>query len=374
MNSGPIQNLPLLIISGAFPRKRRAESPFCFVIQGHIAPVSYASGTTSLQFHSASAQQRLLCDHKITQGAGNEQAMSVFRQPTVADFVEAKLPFDNAELMFHTCPDARLVPVFRALFFSQLSVATAFGLGKVLSAGRVIGNGLPLASIGGVAPNSGFFAVKEVRQDLGIVYVGRCRDNRVNESGFAVDADMRLHAEIPLVALLRLPHFRIAFFLLVLGGTRCADDAGIDDGAPGHLHPVFLEVLVHQMKQLISQIVLLHQMAELANRSLVRRGFAPQVDAHKTTQRLGIVQCFFGSRIGEIEPVLQEMNPQHSLNTDGASAGSLRLGVERLNGLAQIFPGNDGLHLLKELFLAGFLAVFLEAASRKGVLTHGGST
>lgn len=371
MNSGPIQYLPLPIISGASPRKRHAESPVYFVVRGNMAPNSCASGATSLQLHSASTQQRLLCNNKVTQGAGDEQAMSVFRQPTVADFVKAKLPLDNPELMLHTCPDARLVPVFRALVFSQLSVAAAFGLGKVLSKGGVIGDRLLLAGVGGVAPNPGFFAVKQVRQDLGVVYVGRCRDHRVNEPGFTVDANMRLHAEIPLVTLFRLLHFRIALFLLVLGGTRCADDAGIDDGAAGYLHPVVLEVLVHQVEQLVAQIVLLHQMAELANRGLIRCRFAPQVDAYKVTQRLGIVQSFFGSRIGEVEPVLQEVDSQHPLDTDGSATGALRLGIVRLNSVTEFFPGNDGFHFLKELFLAGFLAVLLEAASRKRVLTHG---
>ena len=103
------------------------------------------------------------------------------------------------------------------------------------------------------------------------MYVGRCRDSRVNESGFAVDADMRLHAEIPLVALLRLPHFRIAFFLLVLGGTRCVMMLA-STMVPRTPSSIFLEVLVRQMKQLISRVVLLHQMAELANRSFVRAG------------------------------------------------------------------------------------------------------
>lgn len=64
--------------------------------------------------------------------------MTIFGQPTVADFVEAKLPFDNAELMFQTCANARFVPIFGALLSGQLSIPAAFGLSGVLSAGRVI--------------------------------------------------------------------------------------------------------------------------------------------------------------------------------------------------------------------------------------------
>ncbi len=43
--------------------------------------------------------------------------------------------------------------------------------------------------------------------------------------------DMRLHAEIPLIALLRLMHLRVAPTVLVLGRTGCIDQGGIDDRA-----------------------------------------------------------------------------------------------------------------------------------------------
>ena len=40
---------------------------------------------------------------------------------------------------------------------------------------------------------------------------------RVHDVSFlAIDADVRLHAEVPLIALLRLMHFWIALLLLVL--------------------------------------------------------------------------------------------------------------------------------------------------------------
>jgi hypothetical protein len=39
----------------------------------------------------------------------------------------------------------------------------------------------------------------------------------VDHLGFAVDTDMRLDAEMPLIALLRLMHVRVARAVLVLG-------------------------------------------------------------------------------------------------------------------------------------------------------------
>ena len=42
-------------------------------------------------------------------------------------------------------------------------------------------------------------------------------DKRVNQSGRRIDANMDLHAKMPIVTLLRPVHFRVALFVLVLG-------------------------------------------------------------------------------------------------------------------------------------------------------------
>jgi len=52
---------------------------------------------------------------------------------------------------------------------------------------------------------------------------------------------MRLHSEMPLIALLRLAHLRIARLALVLRRRRCGDDGGIDDGALAHQQAAFFE-------------------------------------------------------------------------------------------------------------------------------------
>ena len=371
MNSGLIQFLPLFSVPAAFPRKCLSESPVYFFVWGHLAPVRCASGATCLQSRSISSEQVFLRNHQITQGAGDEQPMSVLIQPAVADLVETKLPFDYAELMLNACPNPRLVSVSCTFIFGQLAIAAPFGLGKVFGARRVIGDDLLLAGVGRVAPYPGFFTVKQVRQDLRIVDIGCGRYHRVDESGSAVDTDMGLHTEVPLVALARLFHFRVTLLLSVFGGAWSVDDAGINNSAPGHFHSIVLEILIHQVEQLVAQVVLFHQMAELADGRLIRRRLSPEIDAYKLAQRLGIIKSFLRSRIREIEPVLQEVNSQHPLNADRASAGALRLGIEGLDSFTQFLPGDDGFHFLKELFLASFLAVFLETAFRKRVLTHG---
>jgi hypothetical protein len=52
--------------------------------------------------------------------------MSILVQPTVSNFGESELPFDDAERVFHLCPDPRLISVPAALAVGQRPVATAF--------------------------------------------------------------------------------------------------------------------------------------------------------------------------------------------------------------------------------------------------------
>ena len=49
-----------------------------------------------------------------------------------------------------------------------------------------------------------------------------------------------------------------ALFLLVFGRARGMDDAGVHTCASRDLQAVFLEILIHPMKQLVAQIVILY--------------------------------------------------------------------------------------------------------------------
>src|SRR5690606_11573078 len=73
--------------------------------------------------------------------------------------------------------------------------------------------------------------------------------------------------------------------------------------------------------------------------------------------------------VGQIEPVLEKINTQHALNPDRSAAGTLGIRIERFDGLGELFPGNNALHVLQKLFLAGLLAELLKAIG-EGLLLH----
>ena len=170
-----------------------------------------------------------------------------------------------------------------------------------------------LPGMGGVAPHPGLVAVQQRRQHPTVVHVGRARRHRVNELAAAVDPDVPFHAEEPLLALPGLAHLRVALAVLVLRRTRRIDERRIDDGAGPHVQSVLRQVRIDQPKQLLSQVVRLHQMAELAYRGLVGHRLSAQVNADKVAHRPRVIQCLFHRRVREVEPVLQQVNPEHAL-------------------------------------------------------------
>ncbi len=75
---------------------------------------------------------------------------------------------------------------------------------------------LSLARIRLIAVDGAVVLADEIGKHLGVVHATRRRAGRVHKPALSIGADVHLHAEIPLVALLRLPHLRIAHVLLVL--------------------------------------------------------------------------------------------------------------------------------------------------------------
>lgn len=65
--------------------------------------------------------------------------------------------------------------------------------------------------------NLRLLSVQQLRGLRHIGHVGRGDDHRMYQLAVPIRSNVRFHSEIPLVTPLGLVHFRIAFFLLVLG-------------------------------------------------------------------------------------------------------------------------------------------------------------
>src|SRR5207244_991701 len=100
-------------------------------------------------------------------------------------------------------------------------------MGTVLSLRRALANHFRLSAIGLIAPHSGFYAVQQIGQHRRVSDVGRRRHRRVDDLGLAIYPHLRLHSEVPLLALLRLVHLRIALLLPILGRSGCVQDGRV---------------------------------------------------------------------------------------------------------------------------------------------------
>ena len=115
---------------------------------------------------------------------------------------------------------------------------------------------------------------------------------------------LRLHTEIPLVALLGLVHLWVPFSGFVFGGTGSRDQGGINDRALLHCHPPLLEVGLDRFKNLLAEVVLLKQMPECQDRCLMRDPIADQIDSGETAYGRNLNQRIFHGWITEAVPLM----------------------------------------------------------------------
>jgi hypothetical protein len=95
-----------------------------------------------------------------------------------------------------------------------MAIAT---IGEIPGFGRMLPDHRALAAVGLITPYSGLLPVQQLGKHRAVGDIGRRRRHRVDQLATAVDPKMRLHAEILLVALLRLVHLGIARLVGILG-------------------------------------------------------------------------------------------------------------------------------------------------------------
>ena len=190
------------------------------------------------------SQQAFADEVQVGQGAGHKQPMGVLLKTPVADLGETEDAFDDAEGVLHAAADLRLHAVTSALNLVYDALVPSAAVGEVAGLGGVLPEDFGLALIGRVAPHPGLLPMEQIGQDRGVMDVGGSRHHGVDDLGLAVDPDVGLHAEVPLVPFPRLMHVGITLFVPVLGRRRGIDDGGVYDRPLGDLDALGLQVAV----------------------------------------------------------------------------------------------------------------------------------
>ena len=207
-----------------------------------------------------------------------------------------------------------------------------------------------------------------------VVDVGRCADDRVHQARVGVHPDVRLHAEVPLVALLRLMHLGVALAAAVLGRARRGNERGVHHGAALQEQSLGRERGVDRGQQLQAQLVALQQVAKAQDGALVGQVVLAHVQPGEFAKQRRVVQGFFHRRVRQVEPLLQEVNAQHRFDRKRrATAFGTGGRCVRRNQCHQLGPRHHQVHLVEELALARALGLALVSALAQAHLLHVGN-
>jgi hypothetical protein len=309
---------------------------------------------------------------QIGQREQRVQLRGVLGQSSVADLGMSELALDHPERVFDLGADAgldlldllgdRLAGVAHVQYLAfarahrHVPVHAGPGIGPLVS-----------ALVTRVAERIGFLAVQ---QRVGLDHVAHAAgraSHGVHQSGLRIHADVGLHAEVPLLALLALLHLRVALAAGVLGRTRCRDQRGVHHRARAQHQTLVAQDVVDCDEDLGREFVRLQQVAKAQDRALVGQARGPVVQAGELAVHRHLVQRFFHRRVTQPEPLLQEMNAQHCLDgkrrTTATALG--RVGHDQCN---QLNPRHHAVHLVEEHALARALG--RQVQSEVGLL-HG---
>lgn len=171
-----------------------------------------------------------------------------------------------------------------------------------------------------------------------------------------VNADVPLHAEVPLVPFLCLVHLGVSLLVPVLRGGGCCNDRGIDDRPVFHEQSVPLKEVIDDLEHLLLETMLFEQMPEVEDGGFIGDSVTEQINVEELLEGVSVVDVVLCFRIGEVVPLLQEVDLEHEFEFLPLSP-RLLLFIVRFDLPNERFPGNDAVHLVEEAFAAEFLVV-----------------
>lgn len=119
----------------------------------------------------------------------------------------------------------------------------------------------------------------------------------VGQTTFAAHTDVQPHAKVPLLALARWVHVRVTGLIPILGGARCTNDGGIQNGAGVELEALALQDSSHLGKQGLAQFVVIEEFAKLQDCGGIRHRLTPQVIANEAIQTHTKLCCSAMARV-----------------------------------------------------------------------------
>src|SRR5450830_637647 len=296
----------------------------------------------------------------VEQREHRERSIGILGHATIACLCKSPETLETKERMLHFGAHTGFAPIGFFVLLAQWPVTVCTLVGEVA---RLRGNRLErilLSVVGRVTIQPGLLACEQLVQLLAVMHVGRGHAGAVHQPALAVHADVHLHTEVPLVALLGLMHFRIASLVLVLGGAGRCNDGGVHNGTARELQPVRLQQLAYLGKQGGTDVVLLQQVTKAEQRGGIGHALSPQVDSTEFAKGGNVVQGVLASLVGQVEPVSDQVHAQHPLKTDRRSAIA-HARIVRFDQGAELAPWDQRFHTRQKCRTSRSLAMKLKS-------------
>ena len=332
----------------------------------------------TLQAHSSRSLNNSFSHHpQVAQRKQRDQLRRVFDQSPIPSLAVAELALDHPEGVFHLGPNAGL-DLFQLVdqgvysFVLLQSPPLARHHGNLPVNPRVLR--LNLFALGdtpvaGVCEYNIFFTVQQGVGLRDVMLIGGSARNSMNQARLSVCANVSLHTEVPLVALLGLVHLWVTLTRAVLGGARSCDQSGINDRACFEQQAPLDQIGVHGGKNLRGEVVGFKQVTESENGALIRQPRGACVKLGELTKQGYVMQCLFHGRIRQAKPLLHEMNAKHCGNGKRRTA-RFACGRKGLNQASQLRPRHNKIHLVEKLTLACSLGDQFKSGGGEGGLFH----
>jgi len=225
------------------------------------------------------------------------------------------------------------------------------------------------APVARVGKDNFFLPMQQGMRLRHIVGIGRrCRD-RVHQARVSVHANVRLHAKVPLVALLGLVHLRVALAFVVLGGTGRCNQGGIHHRSGLEHQPAVNQFGIDSRQYLRAQVVLFEHVPKAQDGTLIGQPGDASIEFGKLAVQRDVMQGLFHGRVGVAKELLQQMNAQHHLSGK-RRAPRLASRCMRCNQGQQLRPRYDQVHLVQKFTLARALGHKFESGGGKADLFH----
>ena len=149
-------------------------------------------------------------------------------------------------------------------------------------------------------------------------------------------------------------HLRIPLLLRIFCGAGCADQRGIYDSAAPHHPPRLFQAAVDGVKKQFANAFFLQQVPEVQQCCGVRDILLKKVDPHESAHSIAVINGVFYPLVGQVEPALQQIHPQHGFDLNGWTA-PFPGGVVRYDQRYPFLPRDNLIHDLLKLFPFCFL-------------------